>query len=147
MIAGQKVQKVLSPCLIHRQYPREFRVSDAHVGHKQKAWGRCRRAAMHFTKSYASDSDSGDEDAAVDIDALARKLSQEAERLRRTESNKEASTSEPTGSQYAADDPIFGQQVRRSDGCFNHQRLTPSAKPAAGSDMFPCRHKTGSLHS
>ena len=112
------------PCLINRLGARKFRVSDAGFGQKQKTWRKCRRAAMHLAKSYASDSDSGDEDAAVDIDALARKLSQEADRLRRTESNKEASTSEPTSSAYAADDPIFGQQVRGSAGYLLKQSYT-----------------------
>ena len=84
---------------------------DAHVARKLKAGEWYPRAALYVTKSYYSDSDSSDEDAAVDIDALARKLSQEAERLRRTESNKEASTSQPASNLYGPEDPIFGQQV------------------------------------
>lgn len=108
----KKLHGLLSPTLVHRHGLRKFVAADAQLGCMPKAWTKCWRAARHLPRSYVSDSDSGDEDGAVDIDALARKLSQEAERLRRTESNKEASTSQPSSSnQYATDDPIFGQQV------------------------------------
>ena len=78
----------------------------------------CARPCVNRPRSYASGSDSEEEYEPVDIDALARQLSQEADRLRRTESNKEASTSEPTSSYpepptpiYSFEDPIFGQKV------------------------------------
>ena len=79
------------------------------------------RRAHGSLRAQQSDADSADEEP-IDIDALARKLSQEADRLRRSESGKEASTSEPAsqnnapsepaGLEYTLDDPIFGAKVR-----------------------------------
>jgi len=57
-----------------------------------------------------SNSSMGD-DGPVDIDALARRLSSEAERLKRSESGKEASSSSSAPESYAFSDPIFGPQV------------------------------------
>ena len=70
-----------------------------------------RKACTGLPKAaLGSDSPSGD-DQPIDIDALARKLSQEADRLRRSESGKDASTSASNGPEPASDDPIFGLKV------------------------------------
>jgi hypothetical protein len=67
-----------------------------------------------------------DDDHPVDIDALARRLSSEAERLRRSESGKEASSSSSEPQSYAFSDPIFGPEVSPSlaarPSTFSHGR-------------------------
>ena len=66
---------------------------------------------MHRIGATIDSSGSSDDESPVDIDALARQLSSEAERLRRSESGKEASSSSPGPESYAFSDPIFGPQV------------------------------------
>ena len=62
---------------------------------------------MHAT------TDGGEPEESIDIDALAKQLSQEAEKLRRSESGKEASSSRSgEAAQFTEDDPIFGSKVR-----------------------------------
>ena len=57
--------------------------------------------------------DGGEPEESIDIDALAKQLSQEAEKLRRSESGKEASSSRSgEAAQFPEDDPIFGSKVR-----------------------------------
>lgn len=52
-----------------------------------------------------------DDESSYDIDELAKRLSQEADRLRRSESGKEASSSGGWSDQRPSDDPIFGPKV------------------------------------
>ena len=69
--------------------------------------GRVRKKAL------SSDDLPEDDGRPVDIDALAKQLGQEADRLRRSESGREASTSKSDApAEYSTNnDPIFGTQV------------------------------------